>query len=200
MNYAFNTLHAHKIFAEAIDNVKSVGLMKKLGMVLEGFRRNKSRIIRKLGGFIFLWVVERGWRGLMECSIKEYGYYNETEILKLYESVGWTNYTTNPEMLKNAYNNSLKILGAYDNEKLVGVIRAVGDGYSIIYIQDILVLPQYQRKGIGTALLKKMLDEYKNVYQKILMTDNTEKNIRFYKSIGFYMDADVECRAFMKIY
>lgn len=30
--------------------------------------------------------------------------------------------------------------------------------------EDILVYPEYQRNGIGTALLQKILDEYKNVY------------------------------------
>ncbi len=134
----------------------------------------------------------------MNFSIKEYNCYHESEILKLYESVGWTNYTTNPAMLKNAYHNSLKIFGAYDNEKLLGIIRVVGDGYSIVYIQDILVLPEYQRMGIGKALLEKILDEFKNVYQKALMTDNTEKTLGFYKSLGFHMDTEVACRAFIK--
>lgn len=136
----------------------------------------------------------------MEFSVKEYVNYNESEILKLYESVGWKNYTNNPTMLKNAYKHSLKIFGAYDNEKLLGIVRVVGDGYSIIYIQDILVFPEYQRKGIGTALLERVLKEYKSVYQKALMTDNTEKTISFYKSLGFHMDTDIECIAFTKMY
>ena len=84
----------------------------------------------------------------MQFTIKEYSIYNEGEILNLYDSVGWSNYTSNPSMLKNAYKHSLKILGAYDADKLVGIIRVVGDGYSIVYIQDIIVLPEYQRKGI----------------------------------------------------
>lgn len=136
----------------------------------------------------------------MNLIIREYSKYNENEILNMYESVGWTNYTSNPNMLKNAFNHSLKIFGVYDEEKLVGIIRVVGDGYSMVYIQDIIVLPEYQRKGIGTLLLEKILLEYKDVYQKALMTDNTEKTIQFYKSVGFMMDTDVECRAFFKVY
>lgn len=136
----------------------------------------------------------------MQLYIKEYSNYNEEEILTLYNSVGWSNYTSNPSMLAKAYKHSLKILGAYDAEKLVGIIRVVGDGYSIVYIQDIVVFPEYQRKGIGTLLLKKILLEYKNTYQKVLMTDNTEKTIQFYKSAGFMMDTDIDCIAFLKIY
>jgi len=132
----------------------------------------------------------------MEISIKEYKTYNESEILSLYTSVGWTNYTNHPEMLKNAYANSLKTLGAYENEKLIGIIRIVGDGHSVVFIQDLLVYPEYQRQGIGTALLKQILQDYKHVYQKHLFTDNTEKTIQFYKSLGFTMDTDMDCRAF----
>lgn len=136
----------------------------------------------------------------MHFTIQEYNNYEESEILNLYAKVGWANYTRNPDMLKNAYQHSLKIYGAYDKEKLVGIIRAVGDGHSLVYIQDILVLPEYQRKGIGTILLKKILAEYKDVYQKVLLTDNTEKNISFYQSAGFTADSDVNCKAFFKLY
>ncbi len=136
----------------------------------------------------------------MDITIKDYIEYNEKEILTLYKSVGWANYVNNPNMIKNAYANSLKILGAYEGEKLLGIIRVVGDGHSIVFIQDIVVLPESQRKGIGTALLKSILEIYQNVYQKTLVTDNTEKTIQFYKSVGFKMDVDIECRAFIKIY
>ena len=136
----------------------------------------------------------------MEFSIKEYGKFNEAEIINIYESVGWLNYVNNPDMLKNAFAHSLKILGAYENDKLVGIIRVVGDGYSIVYIQDMIVQPEYQRKGIGSALLKCVLEAYKNVYQKVLLTDNTERTILFYKSMGFQMDTEIECRAFLKMY
>ena len=136
----------------------------------------------------------------MEFIMKEYTIYNETEILNLYASVGWTNYTNHPELLKNAYAHSLKILGAYENEKLIGIIRVVGDGYSIVFIQDLLVYPEYQRRGIGTALLKQILQDYEHVYQKHLLTENTERTIQFYKSLGFTMDTDMDCRAFSKYF
>ena len=135
----------------------------------------------------------------MKFIIKEYDKYNEEEIMNLHERVGWKNYVDNPEMLENAYKNSLKIMGAYEKERLLGIIRTVGDGCSIVYIQDILVLPEYQRQGIGKALLNEILEIYTNVYQKVLLTDNTERTISFYKSLGFTMDTDMECRAFMKM-
>ena len=118
-------------------------------------------------------------------KLKTYEKYNEEEILNLYKAVGWSNYYKKPSMLKKAYENSLHIIGAYLNEELIGVIRVVGDGSSIIYIQDILVSPKHQRKGIGRKLFEKIMDKYQKVYQKVLITDNTEKTKAFYQRMGF---------------
>ncbi len=42
IDFAFRELNAHKVFAEAIDGIKSVGLMKKLGMIQEGIQRSHT--------------------------------------------------------------------------------------------------------------------------------------------------------------
>ena len=120
------------------------------------------------------------------------------DVLPIYEAVEWTNYTQNPEMLEVAYKNSLHVLVAF-NEKgiLVGVLRAVGDGASILFIQDILVTPEYQHQGIGTKLLQQTLEKYKNVYQIQLATDNSMKTISFYESNGFTSLTSLNCVSFM---
>ena len=43
IDYAFNSMNIHKIFAEAIDGIKSVNLMKKLGMKQEGIQRSQTK-------------------------------------------------------------------------------------------------------------------------------------------------------------
>ena len=120
-------------------------------------------------------------------------------ILSLYASVGWTNYTDKPEMLRKSYENSLLTLGAYDGDKLVGVIRTVGDGFSVVFVQDILVFPEYQRKGIGTQLLQEIMERFSSVYQLELMTDNSPKTISFYQSVGLVKADDMGCCAFMRV-
>lgn len=132
----------------------------------------------------------------MSISLKPYQGYNQEEITGLYNSVGWISYTKKPEMLKKAYENSLYVLGAYSEEKLVGIVRVVGDGHSIIYIQDIIVDPSYQRKGIGSLLLDSVLERYKEVYQKILLTEKEDKTVKFYESVGFTADYDYGLVAF----
>ncbi len=41
IEHAFTRMHAHRVFAETIDKVKSVGLMEKLGMKLEGIEKSQ---------------------------------------------------------------------------------------------------------------------------------------------------------------
>ena len=106
-------------------------------------------------------------------------------LVKLYNSVGWYHYTRDLDKLKCGFAHSLKVITAWDGKQLVGLLRAVGDGYTIVYIQDILVLPGYQRQGIGTQLLAYLLDIYKSVRQKVLMTDNQPDTISFYAKNGF---------------
>ena len=132
-------------------------------------------------------------------EIREYTTYNETEILELYASVGWTAYTKNPDVLRKGFVNSMLTLAAYDGEQFVGIIRAVGDGYTIVFVQDILVFPEHQRKGIGSALLQAVLDKYSHVRQIELATDNTEKTVAFYRSMGFKEMSEIGCCGFMKV-
>ena len=131
-------------------------------------------------------------------DIKEYTTYNGQEILDLYASVGWTAYTSHPEVLLKGFEISMLTLAAYEGDQLLGIIRAVGDGHTIVFVQDILVFPEHQRKGIGSALLQAILDRYSHVRQIELATDNTPKTIAFYKSMGFREMSEIGCCGFMK--
>ena len=98
-------------------------------------------------------------------EIREYIDFNIDEIRRLYSEVGWTAYTENMPALEQGYKNSMTVLAAYEDDELLGIIRTVGDGFTIVFIQDILVFPEKQRQGIGAALLKAVLDRYPNVRQ-----------------------------------
>lgn len=131
-------------------------------------------------------------------EIKEYRSYKEAEIRRLYTEVGWTAYTENMSVLEQGYKNSLLVLAAYETDELLGIIRVVGDGFTIIFVQDILVFPREQRNGVGTALMKAVLDRYPDVRQIELATDNTSKTVAFYKSLGFTEFSEMGCCGFMR--
>lgn len=108
------------------------------------------------------------------------------EVKSLYEDAEWTSYTKDIPKLIKALNSSLYIITAWDGDKLVGLTRVVGDGLTIIYIQDILVRKSYKRKGIGTELLQKVLNNFKDVRQKVLLTDEKQETRKFYEKNGFF--------------
>ena len=115
------------------------------------------------------------------------------DVLHLYQAVGWTNYTNQSQMLEQALSHSLVIYLALDGDVVVGLIRLVGDGFSSVFVQDLIVLPTYQRQGIGSALMKEALGDYKDAYQVQLVTDQTEKNLGFYRSLGFETLSTYDC-------
>lgn len=113
--------------------------------------------------------------------------------MHLYQAVGWTNYTHQPQMLEKALSNSLAIYLALDGDTVVGLVRLVGDGFSSIFVQDLIVLPSYQHQGIGSALMKEALGDFKDAYQVQLVTDQTEKTLGFYRSLGFETLSTYDC-------
>ena len=115
------------------------------------------------------------------------------DVLHLYQAVGWTNYTNQPQMLSQALSHSLATYLARDGEEVVGLVRLIGDGFSSVFVQDLIVLPTYQRQGIGSALMKQALSDYKDTYQIQLATEQTEKTLGFYRSLGFETLSSFQC-------
>jgi GNAT superfamily N-acetyltransferase len=110
---------------------------------------------------------------------------NIGQLEKLYNDVEWYAYTKDLEVLQQAIFQSLEVISAWNGNELVGLIRVIGDGLTIIYIQDILVLNTYQNKGIATQLVQEILEKYKHVRQKVLLTDEAPDVRHFYEKNGF---------------
>ena len=115
------------------------------------------------------------------------------DLVALYSSLGWTNYTKNPAMLEEAVKASLWQLAVYDEKYLVAYIRLVGDGHSVLLVQDLLVRPDHQRQGIGKKLLEEALATFPHVYQRLITTERSEKNLAFYQSLGFVELSEQAC-------
>ncbi len=130
-------------------------------------------------------------------EIREYLEYNEEEILRLYGAVGWGAYLREPEILRRGFEKSLLVLAAVDGGELIGVIRVVGDGETIVYVQDLLVLPEWQRCGVGLALVRAVLERFSGVRQVVLMADDAAGVVAFYEAAGFKAMDEVGCRGFV---
>ena len=106
-------------------------------------------------------------------------------VLSLYAAVGWTAYTKDPDTLVAAIDGSTAIFTATDDGALVGLARVISDGATICYLQDLLVHPASQRRGIGTALVTAALAAFPAVRQKVLLTDDEPEQRAFYEALGF---------------
>ena len=124
---------------------------------------------------------------------------NDDDIKNLYNDAGWVIYVKNIPLIQEAMKNSLYIETAWDNGKLVGLIRVVGDGATIIYVQDLLVLKTHKRMGIGTQLVRGVCKKYKDVRQKVLLTDDNQETRGFYESLGFHSCDKGQLIAFVKL-
>lgn len=111
--------------------------------------------------------------------------YTDRTIKKLYTDIQWYAYTKDIEVLSQAILQSLEVISAWDGEELVGLIRIVGDGLTIIYIQNILVLNAYQNQGGASQLMQRILCKYKTVRQKVLLTEEAPDVRHFYEKKDF---------------
>ncbi|WP_332648101.1 GNAT family N-acetyltransferase [Lysinibacillus sp. 54212] len=121
----------------------------------------------------------------MKIIYKEQKRMNQQDLKALYEDVEWYAYTKDINQLQQALANSLYVLSAWEGEKLIALIRVVGDGLTILYIQDILVLKSRQNQGIATELMKRVIEKYKDVRQKVLLTEEAPDVRHFYEKNGF---------------
>ena len=93
------------------------------------------------------------------------------------------------ELVDRALKNNLYDVVAVAEGEVIGMGRLVGDGVMYWYLQEIVVLPEYQGNGIGTAIVNKLLDYIKEHTEKGNFTSvgltAAEGKEGFYERFGF---------------
>lgn len=118
-------------------------------------------------------------------TYREFGAECLAEVREIYAACGWTNYLEDEETLRRALKQSLFLLGAFEDSALVGFVRCVGDGAYILYVQDLIVTPALQRKGIGRELMRQVSERFAGLRQFLLITDAEDAvSNAFYRAIG----------------
>ena len=92
-------------------------------------------------------------------------------VKNIYKKESWNAYLNDDEKLIRAFDNSLYTMGAFDDFRLIGFIRCVGDGEHILMVQDLIIDPEYQKRGIGTYLFNSIMQKYSTVRMFIVLTD-----------------------------
>lgn len=127
------------------------------------------------------------------------GNHSATELVELYDAVGWSAYTRDADALWNGLVHSLRVVTARSGGRLVGLARVIGDGFTICYLQDVLVHPEAQRAGVGRALVEAAFAPFDEVRQHVLITDEEPGQKAFYEALGFsQLGAGVPGRAFVR--
>ena len=118
----------------------------------------------------------------MEIRLSEIKALDSEKVIELYRRNNWSSAEKPIELMK-ALENSHSLISAWDGEKLVGLANAISDGFLVVYYPHLLVLPEYQGKGIGKMIMDKMEEKYTGLHQQILVADG--RAIEFYSKCGF---------------
>lgn len=104
-------------------------------------------------------------------------------ILAIYKANRWS-HARHPDRLRIALKRADLALVAVQDDRVVGFVRTMSDGAFAVYIADILVLPDVQRQGIGSRLLRAVLDHYpmKTFHHQVLIAERDADG--FYRRMG----------------
>jgi len=113
------------------------------------------------------------------------------QLQQLFVAVGWSDGSETPDMIQN-YNvpfiNSTLVISAWKNERLVGAVRVLSDQMFRSIIYDLLVLPEFQNKGIGKELVKRCIEHFP---KSEWLVQTTGRVSSFYEKNGFKVNHDV---------
>jgi GNAT superfamily N-acetyltransferase len=103
-------------------------------------------------------------------------------VLPLYVANEWSA-AEKPELLHQALLASHSLVTAWDGDRLIGLGNTLSDGHLVVYYSHLLVLPEYQGRGIGTELMRRLMSRYEGFHQHILVADG--RALDFYRKCGF---------------
>lgn len=104
----------------------------------------------------------------------------KAKLVALYKGVRWLHYTV-PDKLHAAYRDSDSVVTAWDGERLVGAGRALTDGHFNVYFPDIVVDPEYRDQGIASAIMARMMEKYKGIFNITAVAEDLKSEKFFWR-------------------
>ena len=104
------------------------------------------------------------------------------KLVALYRANGWSS-AEKPDLLRKALRRSDALVSAWAGKELVGLANAISDGYLVVYYPHMLVHPEYQGRGIGAEIMRRLMKKYQGFHQHVLIADG--RAIEFYRKCGF---------------
>ncbi len=115
----------------------------------------------------------------------------EQEYFELFETTGWNkDYKLTSNELFESIQNSSYCISAYDDDKLVGFGRMLSDGIAHAVLFDVILIPEFQRKGIGRKITEKLLEVCRANKIRDIQNFCANGKIGFYEKLGFKSRSD----------
>jgi len=116
---------------------------------------------------------------------------DKEELFKLFLTTGWNEkYKLESSDMYLAVKNSWYFFSAYDKEKMVGFGRVICDGVVHALILDLIVLPEYQKQGIGQEILDNLVKKCNDQNIRDIQLFSAKGYTAFYEKRGFIKRPD----------
>lgn len=108
------------------------------------------------------------------------------EYFQLFSSTGWMPFLKiSEDDLKKVFDNTWYWITAYKDQKIIGAGRLLSDGVLYALICDIIVMPEHQSKGIGSTILKQLVNKCQETNIKRVWLFAAPGKAGFYEMYGF---------------
>ncbi|GAB5406590.1 MAG: hypothetical protein Aurels2KO_48210 [Aureliella sp.] len=104
------------------------------------------------------------------------------DVIPLYIACDWSS-ARKPDALLAALRSSHCVFHARVDGRMVGLGNAISDGHLVVYYPHLLVHPDFERLGIGTGIMRRLMDRYMDFHQQMLTADHDA--VAFYERNGF---------------
>ncbi len=117
-------------------------------------------------------------------------------VLGLYREAGWLHEgeAVDQNWMEKWLQNSFRIMGAFEQGRLIGLMRALSDGLSDAYLLDMVVARQYRRRGIGSRILQALVEELKSCDIEWIVCISVPGKDGLYAKVGTAMPAHIPYR------
>jgi len=113
---------------------------------------------------------------------------NKEQLINLYREAGWWNEDTDnadPDLINKIIKGSFCFVTASIENKLIGMGRAISDGACDSYIQDVAVLKEFRKRGIGKMIIDEIIKFLKSKNITWITLVSEPEAVSFYRKYGF---------------
>jgi N-acetylglutamate synthase-like GNAT family acetyltransferase len=117
-------------------------------------------------------------------EFKKVKYFSKEQLHGLFASVGWDNAAASSRLL-GALESSDAVVSAWDQERLIGLVNALSDCGKTVYVHYVLVHKEYQGKGAGKGMMKRIVQNYQHCRHMTLVSNDSQTG--FFAKCGFHI-------------